>query len=152
MGRTYRGNYLALEISETGSGITLEAQAKLFGSFFTTKGAGRGLGLALIQGIVMSPCRRDQSGECTRPRYDFSSAAAVHRTADKSFGRDPVALAERIQPRSATILVLEDEELLRLSVSKALRKRTFSVVEASDGSAAMGLIRANTEGITFDRT
>ena len=71
---------------------------------------------------------------------------------DKSFGRDPVALAVRIQPRSATILVVEDEELLRLSVSKALRKRKFSVVEASDGSAAMDLICANTEGITFDRT
>jgi DNA-binding response OmpR family regulator len=48
--------------------------------------------------------------------------------------------------------VVEDEELLRLSVSKALRKRKFSVVEASDGSAAMDLICANTEGITFDRT
>jgi two-component system cell cycle sensor histidine kinase/response regulator CckA len=42
---------------------------------------------------------------------------------------------------------VEDEELLRLSVSKALRKRGFYVVEASDGHAAMDLIRANTEGI-----
>jgi hypothetical protein len=38
---------------------------------------------------------------------------------DKSFGRDPVALAVRIQPRSATILVVEDEELLRLSAPEA---------------------------------
>ena len=40
---------------------------------------------------------------------------------------------------------MEDEELIRLSVSTALRKKGFSVVEASDGSAAMNLIRANTE-------
>jgi two-component system, cell cycle sensor histidine kinase and response regulator CckA len=43
---------------------------------------------------------------------------------------------------------VEDGEFIRLSVSKALRKKGFSVVEASDGSAAMNLIRANTE--SFD--
>jgi two-component system CheB/CheR fusion protein len=59
----------------------------------------------------------------------------------------PAATAEKLKRHSATILVVEDEELLRLSVSKALRKRGFYVVEASDGHAAMDLIRANTEGI-----
>jgi DNA-binding response OmpR family regulator len=57
------------------------------------------------------------------------------------------AAAEQIESRGATILVVEDEDLLRLAVAKTLRKRGFTVVEASDGSAAMNLIRANTESI-----
>jgi DNA-binding response OmpR family regulator len=52
-----------------------------------------------------------------------------------------------LESRGTTILVVEDEELIRLSVSRALRKKGFSVVEANDGSVAMDLIRANTQSI-----
>ncbi len=46
------GNYLATEVSDIGCGMTSDVRAKLFDPFFTTKGPGRGLGLALIQGIA----------------------------------------------------------------------------------------------------
>ncbi len=51
------GDCLTLEVSDTGGGITEEAQAKIFDPFFTTKFAGRGLGLAVVQRVV-----RDHGG------------------------------------------------------------------------------------------
>jgi two-component system cell cycle sensor histidine kinase/response regulator CckA len=57
------------------------------------------------------------------------------------------AIAQPLESRGETILVVEDEDLLRTAVSKTLRKKGFSVVEASDGSAALDLIRANKNSI-----
>jgi DNA-binding response OmpR family regulator len=54
---------------------------------------------------------------------------------------------ETLQPVHATILVVDDEELLRQAVSKILRRHGFSVMEASDGSAALDALRAHRDGI-----
>jgi PAS domain S-box-containing protein len=50
--RLPEGNYVRLEISDTGCGMTPEMQGKVFDPFFTTKGAGRGFGLAFVEGII----------------------------------------------------------------------------------------------------
>jgi two-component system cell cycle sensor histidine kinase/response regulator CckA len=141
------GNYLALEVSDTGCGITPEMQAKLFEPFFTTKGAGRGLGLALIQGIVRAHGGAISLKSAPGQGTTFQVLLPCTGKRTETHSEIPAAAAEKLKRHSATILVVEDEELLRLSVSKALRKRGFYVVEASDGHAAMDLIRANTEGI-----
>ena len=141
------GNYLELEVSDTGCGMTPEVQAKVFDPFFTTKEAGRGLGLALIQGII-----RAHGGTISlRSTPGQGTTFQVLLACRENTGESPREITPPVEKQSespgGTILVVEDEELIRLSVSRALRNKGFSVVEASDGSAAINLIRANTQSI-----
>jgi len=141
------GNYLGLEISDTGSGMTPEMQAKVFDPFFTTKGAGRGIGLALVQGIIRAHggAISLRSGPDQGTTFQVLLPCMEDRTDAVHEIVPPVA--EPLESLGATILIVEDEELLRFSVAKALRKIGFTVVEASDGSVALDLIRANRDSI-----
>ena len=134
-----QGDYVRLEVSDTGCGMTEEVKAKIFDPFFSTKFAGRGLGLAVVQGIV-----RDHGGA-----IDLVSAPGEGTTFQVFLPCTPQRVAKihsaisssgvgQSNARTGTILVVEDEETLRLAVSKALRKSGFSVMEASDGSARNG--------------
>jgi two-component system, cell cycle sensor histidine kinase and response regulator CckA len=146
---TADGVYVQLEVSDTGRGMTPEVQARIFEPFFSTKPTGsHGLGLATIQGIterlhgiirvssepgkgstfqIMLPCG-EQIPEATR--------SGIAR-----------AECDTFSCRGATILVVEDEDLLRQGVSRMLRKEGLSVLEASDGSAALDVIRARKSDI-----
>jgi CheY-like chemotaxis protein len=145
------GHYVQLEVSDSGCGLTEEAKAKIFDPFFTTKFPGRGLGLAVVQGIVrahggvidvVSVPGQGATFQVLMPCT--SKLALAIQKAVTSTG------AERPRSRTwtgRTVLLVEDEELLRLAVSKILRKKGFSVVEASDGNRARDLIRSNKEDI-----
>jgi len=141
------GDYVQMEVSDTGAGMTPEVQARIFEPFFTTKFPGRGLGLAVTQRIVRShegAIQVNSSGQGTTCRVWLACAA---KTAPET--RHSIALdsKEKGVSRAGTILVVEDEDLLRLAVSKGLAKRGFSVMEAGDGTAAMDLIRAHAKDI-----
>jgi two-component system, cell cycle sensor histidine kinase and response regulator CckA len=140
------GNYVALEVSDTGCGLTPDVQATVFDPFFTTKGAGRGLGLALVQGIIRAHSGaislRSAPGQGTTFQVLLP---CMGKPADAHIEIVPVG--DQLEPREAMVLVVEDEELIRLAVARTLRKIGFSVIEASDGSAALDLIRANKESI-----
>jgi two-component system cell cycle sensor histidine kinase/response regulator CckA len=142
------GDYVRLDVSDTGRGMTEEAKAKIFDPFFTTKFAGRGLGLAVVQGVV-----RDHGGMLdvvTAPGQGATFQVLLPCTSKKGLQVQETINCPVSEPSSAkkgTILVVEDEEVLRLAVSKALRRRGFSVLEASDGSAAMNLLRTQKDEI-----
>jgi PAS domain S-box-containing protein len=132
-----------LEISDTGCGMSPETQARMFEPFFSTKSAGRGLGLAVVAGIVRSLDGRieldSNPGNGTAIRVSLPSAEGP----PAQVGQINESRAEPAQPHgAATILLVEDEDPLRQAVSKMLRKTGMTVIEAANGSAAMDAIRA----------
>jgi PAS domain S-box-containing protein len=138
--------HIRLEVSDTGCGMTEEIRSKMFDPFFTTKFAGRGLGLAAVQGIVRGHGGvldvTSAPGRGCRIKILLPSAsepAQASRSAPMS-SRDGVAPC-------GTILVIEDEDALRHSVSQMLRKRNLNVIEARDGKTALELFRTNASGI-----
>jgi PAS domain S-box-containing protein len=141
-----QGDYVLLEVSDSGCGMTEEGLARAFDPFYTTKSVGRGLGLSAVQGII-----RSHGGA-----IDVVSASGRGSTfrifipcdhARETKGPVPPAVAEETVPRNQTVLLVEDEQTLRLAVSMALKKKGFSVLAAGDGRAAVNLFRERAHDI-----
>ena len=135
------GDYVELEVSDTGSGMPQDIQARVFDPFFSTKSAGRGLGLAVIHGIIRSlrGVIRVESGvgKGTTFRILLPSEGTAARETRDTTGRE-----ELHGWSDATVLVVEDEAPLRVAVKKMLGKAGFTVLEAADGSEAVKLIHS----------
>jgi CheY-like chemotaxis protein len=133
---------MRLEVSDTGCGIPLETQARVFDPFFSTKSAGRGLGLAVVHGIVegLGGMIRLESepGKGTKFQILLPCAEAAAVSTNYQVART------KGKPRLSygTVLVVEDEDPLRRPVAKMLQKTGFTVIEASDGYAALQAIRS----------
>jgi two-component system cell cycle sensor histidine kinase/response regulator CckA len=138
------GDYVQLKVSDSGKGMTLAVQARIFDPFFTTKPAGsHGIGLAGVKGIVQ---RLNGTIELSSTPGEGSTFRVFLRCEDRKVPATCVERArasESLGPRGLTILVVEDEHLLRHSVSAMLRRKGLSVLEASDGSTALEVIRAH---------
>jgi signal transduction histidine kinase len=141
------GDYLQLEVSDTGSGMTREMQAKAFDPFISTKGAGHGLGLAVVDGIVRGLRGAihiaSEPGQGTTVQILLPCSEIMAEAT-----RDPnVAEGWEGSSREFIVLVVEDEDSLRRPVVGMLRKKGFVVMEAADGAAAIGLLRAHGDRI-----
>jgi two-component system, cell cycle sensor histidine kinase and response regulator CckA len=136
------GDYVRMEVSDTGCGMTEEQTRKIFDPFFTTKFAGRGLGLAVVQGIVRAHGGaihvRSAAGRGTTFQIFLPCWAEQGQPEDHARAIVP----EPINRGMRTVLVVEDEELLRRAMAKVLGKEHFTVIEAADGSAGIDLLRA----------
>lgn len=145
------GNYLRLEVSDNGSGMTPETLRKAFDPFFTTKFTGRGMGLAVVQQIVRGLGGAihvvSSPGDGTSIRIMLPCGEApVSANGDPVSAKDRAAFTRpgsgHIGARaSRTVLVVEDEETLLGAVSKLLQRSGFSVIQARNGSSALELIR-----------
>jgi PAS domain S-box-containing protein len=145
--RDSANGYVELEVSDTGCGISHEAQTKIFDPFFTTKPTGHGLGLAVVARIVRGLGGASQfesePGRGTTFRILLPSVrdmAPVPRPANASPAHGTIDPAR-------IVLVVEDEEPLRLAVAKMLRRNGVSVMEAEDGTAALGRLREHGDQI-----
>ena len=142
-GAAAEDDHVELEVADTGRGMTAATQAKMFDPFFTTKTAGHGLGLSVVHGIVRgiggtivfnSEPDKGTTFHIMLPVVKQQTGPASHTLAG-----DQVTTSAF---REATILVVEDEDLLREAIAKMLRKAGFDAHEAADGSAAIELLRA----------
>ncbi len=133
------GQYVKLSISDTGCGIDEEVKSHLFEPFFTTKekGKGTGLGLSTVYGIVK------QSGGYIWVDSEVGKGSVFKVYFPRTDGVDAGAGAKNGSGRSAapagreTVLVVEDEELLRMLLRQILQGSGYTVLVASDGEDAV---------------
>jgi PAS domain S-box-containing protein len=137
------GEYVHVQVSDTGCGIPLELQAKVFDPFFTTKFSGRGLGLAVVHGIVRSLGGAIQFASQPGEGTTFDVVLPCVEAEGSSDAGRLLSVEDSTPPAPrARLLVVEDEEQLRRGVAKMLRKSGFEVFEAGSGSAAIDLLRS----------
>ena len=139
-------DYTALRVSDTGLGIPPDILAKIFEPFFTTKelGKGTGLGLSTVYGIVK------QSGGYIFAESELGRGASfviylpVYSGADaqqEAPAREPVKRAETWG--SGTILLVEDEDMVRAVAERALTRQGYTVLTANDGEQGLEVLAAH---------
>ena len=141
------GRYVTLTVRDTGHGIDAQTLEQIFEPFFTTKetGKGTGLGLATVYGIVK------QSGGyvAVESEPDEGTAFTVYlrRDAEARVPRiepvpDDAVPQPATHPAAETVLLVEDEEVVRRLVRQVLENDGYHVLEAHDGEVALELARS----------
>jgi CheY-like chemotaxis protein len=135
------GDYVVVIVRDTGTGMTPEVQAKAFEPFFTTKGPGAGSGLGLSQVFGTA----HQSGgdvQIESAPGEGTSVSVFMPRAMVVAERAPVASVAIVQARSgsANVLLVDDDDAVRITTSDLLSGLGYTVQEAADGAAALELL------------
>ena len=138
------GPFSVLLVSDTGTGMDRETIKHVFEPFFTTKGVGKGsgLGLAMVYGIVK------QSGGYIWP-YSEPGLGTTFKIYLPATEDTPAAIQAEPQPEKirtsdhATVLVVEDDPLVRAIARRTLTEAGYSVLDAEDGQQALAIVARN---------
>jgi two-component system cell cycle sensor histidine kinase/response regulator CckA len=147
-------DYVLVEIEDSGTGIEPEVQKKIFEPFFTTKevGKGTGLGLSMVYGIVKqtggfifcdSEVGKGTTFRIFLPRHVAQAGAAdAESAADQPAAPPKAQEASRDLSGSATVLLVEDEDAVRMGGMRALTSRGYTVHEDSSGVEALEVYKS----------
>jgi two-component system, cell cycle sensor histidine kinase and response regulator CckA len=134
-------SYLILEVSDTGCGMPPDMQARVFEPFYTTKFTGRGLGLAVVHGIVRGHGGGVRVESAPQLGSTFSVALpAIAQAAEPLSTLSPSTDAWR---GSGVVLVADDEDLVRDVTETMLRQMGFDVVAVANGRDAVRTFSAD---------
>jgi len=133
------GEYVQLVVADNGLGMDEATKSRMFEPFFTTKesGKGTGLGLATVYGVVRQSggCIWVESSPGNGSRFEIYLPRTAEKEEEVSYERVPA----RSRRGSETILVVEDEEEVRMLTSEFLRTAGYSVLTAKDGLEALDI-------------
>jgi two-component system cell cycle sensor histidine kinase/response regulator CckA len=141
------GEYVMIEVEDTGHGMTPEVQAKIFEPFFTTKsvGKGTGLGLATVYGIVKqtggyvfvhSAPGKGTTFRVYLPRHFLDAEGEADLAGEKAAKKE----RESDLTGAGRVLLVEDEDAVRGFAVEALKRQGYEVLEATSGAEAIELV------------
>jgi PAS domain S-box-containing protein len=139
------GKYILLTVSDTGTGMDEATVSRIFEPFFTTKetGKGTGLGLATVYGIVKQSAGHilvySEPGHGTTFKIYLPSA-------DHKIGAGSTAEPETVSPKrqqGTTILLVEDDDIMRSLTRQLLQEHGYTVFEANDGKSALEWVESH---------
>jgi PAS domain S-box-containing protein len=124
------GDYIAVDVSDDGEGMSEEVRGRLFEPFFTTRSTGRGLGLSAVLGIV----RGHRGAVRVYSEQNRGTTVRVFFPAMVPAG-GPVAAPPTKQRvgEGKVVVIVDDEMLVRMTLRRVLSREGFMVVEAADG-------------------
>ena len=131
------GNYVCAEISDNGCGIAPDVLPRIFEPFFTTKkdGKHRGLGLALVYGIVTN----HGGGVAVSSQPDAGTSVRIYLPAEKKIARDRAPLSSDLNG-TQTILMVDDEDLMLTMGQTVLSTFGYRVLTANSGQKALEIL------------
>jgi|GEM_PF-744443 len=143
---------VSIEIADTGPGIPRDLLEKIFDPYFTTKEDGSGLGLAICHSIVTRHDGHIEVNSAPGRGTTFTILLPASQEQEASVSRSSLELPQRDKAgRSARILVMDDEEMVREIITQMLTRMGHQVATAEDGDQALGLYQeALKQGRPFD--
>jgi len=131
------GGYIRISVKDSGTGMSPETLAKVFDPFFTTKNSGYGLGLTTVHSIIS----RHGGSVIIESEPGEGSLVAIYLPSVLEFEPPPVQNVYSEHRGNGTIIVMDDEELIKISLSEMLKSMGYDVIQTGKGEEVLSLLK-----------